>query len=326
MFNMNLGRMNKIATLAILPGMVLAIMLFSSAAQSGRNDDAPLPTTGTLVIANLCAETMTFHDFARSRTTTLSLPGAPHEMVELNGRLYVTLGRADLVVEVDPNVPAVVRTMRLAGEPHGIVLHGEQLAITLDRRDAIALVDPVILAVTARIPTGDTPHVIASGGSALFVTDTRDNRIRRIENGASTTAETGALPEGLALVSGLAVTADYEGRTLSTFDADTLELRSTIDLDGPPVRILDLGGNRIGISVQEPATLVVADLASGAITDGIEAPGRPDGLCLSPDGRHLAVAGNAGRTTAVFEVETWAHAVNVGAGDGPGACLWIGGR
>lgn len=326
MFSMNLGRMNKIATLAILPGMVLAIMLFSSAAQSGRDDEAEPPTAGRLVIANLRAESMTFHDFVGGRTTTLALPGAPHEMVELGGLLYVTLGRADLVVEVNPRVPAVVRTMRLAGEPHGIVLHDGKLAITLDRRDAIALVDPTTLTVTARIATGDTPHVAASDGEALFATDTRDNQLRRIEDGTTVTTGTGGLPEGIALADGMVVTADYEGRTLSIFDAETLEPRGRVDLDGPPVRVLHLGGTLVGISVQEPATLVVVDLANGNIRERVEVPGRPDGLCLSPDGRYLAVAGNAGRTAAVFEVATWAAAAVVAAGDGPGACLWTGGR
>jgi DNA-binding beta-propeller fold protein YncE len=318
---MNLARMNKFATLAILPGMVLAIMLFSGVARDRQPAPEP-PEAGVLVVANLRAQSLTMHNFRNGRSWSLALPGAPHEMAELNGRLYITLGRADLLVEVDPMIPAVLRTLRLPGEPHGIAVFEGNLQVTLDQRNAVLTVDPASLTVTRSQPTGDTPHMVATDGQHVFVTDTRDNRVRRLgEEGA--TAETGALPEGIAISGGYVVTSDFEGGTLSVFETPSLMLVRTIPVGAGPVRVVSLGDSEVAVSLQGPAELAIVDVARGAVTKRIEAPARPDGICSSPDGRHVAVAGNGTSAATIFEAETWRAAASVVAADGPGACLWL---
>ena len=321
---MSLGRLNKFATLAILPGMVLVIVLFSSAARPDA-DDAPPPTAGTLVVANLRSESLTFHSFASGRTSTLALPGAPHEMVELNGRLYITLGRADLLIEVDPAVPAVLRTLRLAGEPHGIAAHQGMLAVTLDQRDSVAMVDPAVMAVVSRRITGDTPHVVASNGGQLFVTDTRDAAIRKLSD-PPVVQPAGALPESIAVIGNYVLAAGFESGTLSIFDSATLGQVTTVEIGAGPVRILPLDATRVAVARQGSPEVVVVAVPTGEVLDRFETPARPDGLCLSPDGGHLAVASNAERAAAIYATENWAPAALVAAGDGPGSCLWLGGR
>lgn len=321
MFSMSLGRLNKFASLAILPGMVLVIMLFSGAARS--NDDPVLPpTSGVLVTANLRSESLTFHDFRTGRTTTLALPGAPHEMAELNGRLYITLGRADLLVEVDPGAPAVLRTMRLAGEPHGIAVHNGKLAVSLDLRDAVVSIDPASLTAVSSQPTGDTPHVVASDGATLFVTDTRANAVRRIDD-YSVVQPAGELPESLALAGGYVAVASYGSGTLSIFDTATLGQVTTVDVGAGPVRVVAIDDSRVAVSRQGAPEVIVVAVPTGKVLERFDAPERPDGLCLSPDGAHLAVAGNAGGSVVTFEVKTWKPALTIEAGEGPGACLWL---
>ncbi len=323
MFSMSLGRLNKFATLAILPGMVLVIVLFSGAARQDSDEAVP-PTAGTLVVANLRSESLTFHNFANGRSSTLALPGAPHEMEELNGRLYITLGRTDMLVEVDPAVPAVLRTLRIAGEPHGIAVHGDELVVSLDGRDALMAIDLEKWTPSWVSPTGDTPHVVASDGTALFVTDTRANTVRRLTAGSIATVQpAGDMPEALALAGAYVVAANYGSGTLSIFDAGTLGQVTTVEVGAGPVRVIALDDTRVAVARQGSPEVVVVAIPTGEVLDRFEAPGRPDGLCLSPDEAHLAVASNDENAAAVYTVDSWDRAVVVPMGDGPGACTWL---
>ncbi len=321
MFNMSLGRMNRFATLAILPGMVLVIMLFAGAAR----DDGTAPDaapTGVLVVANLRAESLTFHDLRTGRATLLALPGAPHELVASEGRIYITLGRADLVVEVDPRAPAVLRTMRLAGEPHGIAVHGGNLLVTLDARDAVVTIDPRTLTVTSGEATGDTPHVIAVDGDSVFVVDSRDNTVRLLGPNPAIN-QTGELPEGLAVAGDYVVTANYQSGSLSLFDRESLEFQATLKVGAGPVRVIALDDSHVAVSRQAKPEVAVVDVNNRSVVKRFRAPDRPDGLCLSPDGNYLAVAGNGTRSAAIFATTNWKLETVIAAGDGPGSCLWL---
>ncbi len=320
MFNMNLARMNKFATLAILPGMVLAIMLFSGVSRDRQPPPEP-PEAGVLVVANLRAQSLSFHNFRNGRSWSLALPGAPHEMAELNGRLYIPLGRADLLVEVAPAVPAVLRTLRLPGEPHGIAVYDGSLLVSLDQRDAVVTIDPATFTVVRSWPTGDTPHMIATDGVDVFVIETHDNSLRILDGDQTT--QTGALPEGLAIVGPYVVTADFESGTLSVFHRDSLLVARTVTVGGGPVRVSALDDVRAAVTLQQSNSLLILDTSKGAVVERVEAPSRPDGICISPDGGHLAVPGNGANLVEVFEVGTWRSAATTPTGDGPGACLWL---
>jgi DNA-binding beta-propeller fold protein YncE len=315
--------MNRLAGVAILPIMLLAILVFSRSAQT--EGDLALPATGTIVVANLRSESLTFHDLARNRATTLVLPGPPHEMLALGGRLYVTLGRANLVAEVDPGGPGILRLLQLAGEPHGIAERDGALLVTLDKAAAVVSIDPATFTEISREPTGDTPHMVAVSPHGTFVTDSRDNTLRRLGD-PPLTATTGDLPEGIAIAGNRAVTADNLSGTLSVFEAETLAPLGSIPVGAGPVRVIALDDRRVAVVTRTTPRLVVADVARLRIEKEVDLPARPDGTCLSPDGQYLGVASNAGGTVRILATGNWRGAGSIPAGDGPGACLWLSGR
>jgi DNA-binding beta-propeller fold protein YncE len=317
---LNLATMNRLAGVAILPLMLLAILVFSRPAQ--RERDLPLPTTGVIVVANLRAQTLTFHNLATTRATTLALPGPPHELLEFNGRLYVTLGRADLVAEVDPSGPGTLRLLSLPGEPHGIAERGGTLLVTLDKGNAVVSIDPATFTEVGREPTGDTPHMVATSPHGAFVIDSRDNILRRLEP-AAVIAPAGELPEGLAVVGDRVVTADYLSGTLSVFDAKTLEPLASVDVGPGPVRVRALDNRRVLVTVQGTPRLLVVDLIRLDVENSFEVPGRPDGICLSPGAEYAGVASNAEGIVRLLAVDSWRGAGSIPAGGGPGACLWL---
>jgi len=317
---LSLAQINRIASLATIPLMLLAILAFSRAA--GREPEIPLPSEGTVVIASLRAESLTFHNFATGRATTLALPGPPHELLALDARLYVTLGRANLVAEVDPAGPAILRLLELPGEPHGITARDGLLLVTLDRANALVTIDPRTFAEVSRQPTGETPHLVASGPTGVFVIDSRDDALRRIEP-APVTAPTGGLPEGLAIAGSTIATADYFSGTVSLFDAGTLSAAGSISVGGGPVRVIAIGASHLAVATQVSPRLLVIDVASREIERAIPVPARPDGICPSPDGAHLAVVSNAENSVTLLATESWRTAGALTAGDGPGACIWL---
>ncbi len=320
---MSTSRMNRLAGVAILPIMLLAILVFSRSAQSDRELD--LPTAGTIVVANLRAESLTFHDLARNRATTLVLPGPPHEMLVLGSRLYVTLGRANLVAEVDPAGPGILRVLQLAGEPHGIAERAGKLLVTLDKAAAVAMIDPATFTEISREPTGDTPHMVAVSSQGTFVTDSRDNAVRRLGD-PPLVAPTGELPEGIAIAGGRLVTADNLSGTLSVFEAETLVPLGTVAVGAGPVRVVALDDERIAVTTQGTPRLVIVGVSRAKVEKQVDVPARPDGICISPDGEYLGVASNAGASVRILATGDWRGAGSIPAGNGPGACLWLPGR
>ncbi len=318
--SLSTSRMNRLAGVAILPIMLLAILVFSRSAQSEKELD--LPTVGTIVVANLRAESLTFHDLARNRVTTLVLPGPPHEMLVLGSRLYVTLGRANIVAEVDPGGPGILRLLQLTGEPHGIAERGGALVVTLEKAAAVVTIDLATFTETSREPTGDTPHAVAVSPRGAFVTDSRDNAVRRLGDPPLIVA-TGELPEGIAIAGDRLVTADNLSGTLSVFGAETLASLGSIPVGAGPVRVVALDEQRVAVTTQGPPQFVVVDVDRLRVDEQVDVPARPDGICISPDGRHLAVASNAEASVRILATGSWRGAGSIPAGDGPGACLWL---
>ena len=277
-----MSRMNRLAGVAIVPIMLLAILVFSRSAQTEK--DLDLPTTGIVVVANLRGESLTFHDLARDRVATLALPGPPHELLTRGGRLYVTLGRANLLAEVDPNGPAILRLLKLAGEPHGIVERDGALLVTLDKASAVVTIDVSTFTEVARESTGDTPHMAAVSPHGTFVTDSRDNAVRRL-GAPPLTAPAGELPEAIAIAGGRVVTAGFLSGTLSAFDPATLAPIGTLDVGAGPVRVVPLDDHRVAVATQGTPALVVADLSKLQVERRVAVPERPDGICISQIGR-----------------------------------------
>lgn len=317
---LSLATMNRLAGVAILPIMLLAILVFSRAAQTEKELD--LPTGGTVVVANLRAESLTFHNLANARITTLALPGPPHELLALNGRLYVTLGRANLVAEVDPAGPGILRLLQLPGEPHGIAEREGNLLVTLDKANAVVTIDLATFSETSRELTGETPHAVAVSPHGTFVVDSRDGNVRRLGT-PPLTAPAGQLPESVAIAGDRLVTAGNVSGTLSVFAAATLDHLGSVPVGAGPVRVATLTNHRVAVTTQGTPRLVIVDVSRLRVEEQVEVPARPDGICLSPDGQYLGVASNAEASVRVFATESWRGAGSIPAGEGPGACLWL---
>ncbi|MCK9518899.1 MAG: hypothetical protein M0R74_07750 [Dehalococcoidia bacterium] len=321
---LSLGRVNRFASLAILPLMALAIAF----AWRVRVDDADLlrPREGLLVVANLRAESLSFVDLSAEQPAvrTLSVPGPPHELATLNQRLYVTLGRGDRLLEVDPRAPGLLRERRYDGaNPHGLFAEPGRILVTLDAHGAIEQLNPHSLNLERAWPTGNTPHAVVAAGDELYITDSRDGKLRSL-TGSTLIVDTSALPESVAIVGDLVVTADADGRALSVFRRVTLEPVARIPLEGSPVRVIPLDEARVLVALVDTSEVALVNLHGGQIERRIPVSDRPDGLCLSPSGDYLAVVSNAGNRVDLFHASDWKQAGSIVTPRGPGACLWLG--
>jgi DNA-binding beta-propeller fold protein YncE len=312
--------LNRAAVFAILPLMALAI---AGAMRGGAAGKVAPPQSGVLAVANLRGESLSFIDIARPASpSTLMLGGPPHELLFTAGRLYATLGRANALVEVEPRAPAILRHLRLEGEPHGLALREDTLLVTLDRGDALVEIGRQGLLEQARTPMGHTPHAVAVSGRRVYVTRSGDARLALIGE-SPRDAPTGALPESVALSGEFVATADAQDGTLSVFRAATLDPLGRVDLRGRPVRVVDLGGDRVAVALNAIGQVAIVDLRRLQVIRRVDVLQLPDGICLSPDGAYAAVVSNAANAVQVFRVSDWRLAATYAAGDGPGVCLWL---
>lgn len=316
--------MNRIASLAILPMMTLAIVVFSRFAESDTSNADP-PGSGILVVANLRTESLSFIDLETGAVRELLVPGPPHEMVLSGGRLYVTLGRGNRFVEIDPDSGAILRVLELEGEPHGLAAWGTNLVVTLDKGNAAVVIDRATLTELRRYPTGNTPHVVAVSDDAILVTDSREDAIRQLEP-ESRTARTGRQPEGIAVTGGYAVTADAASGTFTIARAADLSGATTMAIGAGPVRVAAFEAARVLVSLQGQAEVALVDLAAPRVERRMKTAARPDGLCVSPDRKYFSVVSNAGGVAEIFAAEDWKRSLRLNLKAGLGACLWLGER
>ncbi|WP_322797297.1 hypothetical protein [Tepidiforma sp.] len=316
------ARLNRFASLAVLPVMLLAVLALSRQAQ--REPEAPLPDSGLIVVANLRDHTLTFHDLDTGQSSTLALPGPPHEMAELNGRLYITLGRADLLAEVDPRAPGTLRLLSLPGEPHGIAASpAGVLYVTLDKADALVAIDAASLTEIDRWPTAATPHAVALAEGVPYVAAARADLVQAIRPSGTRGAPVGSFPESIAVLPGLVATGDYRSGTVSLLSLPELAPRASVAVGGGPVRLLPLRESGLAVALQVAGSVAIVDTASTRVDRTVPVAARPDGLCLAPGGTHLAVASNAEDSLTVLDTATWRASATLPAGRGPGACLWL---
>lgn len=318
-----LGRVNRFASLAVLPVMLLAILAFSRQAQ--REPAVEPPAEGLLVVAGLRTSQLTLLDLPRGTSSALALPAGPHELAAINGRLYVTLTRADLLAEIDPHAPGLLRLHPLPGRPHGLDVNQPAgvLYVTLDDANALVAIDAASLREIDRWPTGETPHAVALAGGVPHIAAARADRVETVRPSGGTASPAGRQPESIATVADMVVAASYLDGLLHAYRPDTLDPLATIPLGGGPVRVAPLSDQAVAVALQEANRVAIVDLAAGKVVRLLDVPSRPDGLCRSPSGAYLAVASNGAGTVTVFETRTWRIAARLAVPEGPGACLWL---
>lgn len=317
-------RLNRIATIAILPIMIVTIVVVSRSVGDAGPAHAPMPVEGTLVVANLRDESLAFiplRDPGGART--LQLPGPPHELAIAEGRLYITLGRGGAVVEVDPAAPGVLRSLRLDGEPHGLAVDGVSLLVSLDKAASLVTVDRAAMAEVTRTSSGPTPHMVVAAGGDIYLAAAGADRLDAPRTGWS--APTGAGPEGLAVAGPYVVTANATGGTLTVVRRDGTGA-ATFPVGVQPVRVVPLDEQRVVVSLEAAGKVAVVNLATHRIERTVAVGGRPDGICISPSRSYVAVVSNATASVTVFRLADWAVAGTVRTGEGPGSCLWLADR
>jgi len=278
-----------------------------------------------LVAANLREDSLTFHDLqSGGATRTLQLPGPPHELAYAGDRMYATLGRENLLVEVAPAAPGVLRTLSLDGQPHGLATDGPNLLVTLDTAAELLTVDRASLSVTSQSPTGDTPHIVAAIDGGVYVAAARQNQLTEVSSGRS--LATGDLPEGLALVGPYLVSTDNQGGTLTIVRRDSFTLAGIVSVGGEPVRAVALDDHRAMVALNGAGRLAVVDLAAQKIERELTVDARPDGICVSPSGQYVAVASNALGTLTILKTSDWSRVGTIPGIAGLGSCLWLPGH
>lgn len=319
-------RLNRLATTAILPLMFLTVAV--AAGRSGGNPSSntdTLPHEGVVVAANLRDDSLTFHDLGEGgATSTLVLPGPPHELAVAGDRLYATLGRGNLLVEVAPLAPGILRTLSLDGQPHGLATEGTNLLVTLDTAAQLVTIDRASFSVILRSPTADTPHTVAAIDGDVYVAAARANQLTDIGSGRA--LSTGELPESVAIVGPYLVTADNVGGTLTIVRRDSFILIGRVKIGGEPVRAVALDDHRALVALNSAGRVAVVDLTALTVEREITTDARPDGLCVSPSGQYVAVASNALGTLTILRTSDWSRAATVAGVPGLGSCLWLPGH
>ena len=338
MIRLPLHRVNRIASLAILPLMAIAVVLGSRAIGSKATPTVPTPHEGLLIVAQLKGEALTTFDLGGAgERKQLALAGPPHELALVDGRLYATLEHANEVDEIEPAIPAVLRSLPLGDWPHGLAVDGQDLLVTLDQGRALVTVDRATMTERSSVPTGDTPHTVAFADGTAYVTDSRDNDVRAIAAAAHTDGEsstystgeasrtlpTGALPEAITVFGPYVITADADGGTLTVVDRASFRVVRTIKTGGRPVRVVPLDSQRVLVAMNTSSRVLVVNVDTGKIERTVATNGHPDGICISPSGDYVAVASNEAGTAQIFRLSDWAPAGLLDAGDGPGSCAWI---
>ncbi len=309
--------LSRLLTVATLPLMVL--LIFWASGIEGESGDLAPPPGGALVLADLRGHAIHVWTLPEDGVRTLPLPGAPHELVLLGGKVYATLAREDTLVAVYPSGPALVEAALLAGYPHGIVTDGTDLFVALGERDRVVRIRPGSLAPAAEWATGARPHALAILDGTVWVAEAGDGTLRAIGSGQP--VRVGGVSESVVpLAGGRLAVADAAG-AVAVVDARTQEVRR-FATGGRPVRVLGLGDSRVAVADAGLMRLVVLDVDEGTIT-ARSVGALPDGLCSSPDGEYLAVTSAGEGKVSVFSTRTWQLVLERPIGSGLGSCLWL---
>ena len=320
----------------------LALTLAGCAPVAGAGAQVP-GLRGTLVVTNKAAATATVVDVASGRVlATLPTGAGPHEIVlSANGRTAVVTDYgaqddgASLTV-LDVAGLRVARTIAL-GEytrPHGIVfLPGDSLvAVTSETAGQVVIVHVESGEVRRAIATEKRgSHMVAAvgDGSLLYTGDMGSNTVSELD------ARTGrrvrgfdvpAVPEAINVMpdgSEVWVGSNATGR-VSVVNPRTGEVTTAAEGFGWPYRILfSPDAKLVFLPDLRGETLRFLDRASrrelGRITF---TGGGPQGILVTPDGRHLIQSLSREGRVAIIDVATRAVVGHIAVGRTPDGVVY----
>ncbi len=295
--------------------------------------------TGTVIITNKSPSTATIVDVASGRTlATLPTGHGPHEVVvSRDGRTAVVTdygtgpapGSTLTVIDV-PGL-RVARTIALGGytRPHGIVfLPGDSLvAVTSEAARAVVVVDVRAGTVVKGVPTeknGSHMVGVAADGRRAWTGDIGSNTVTELDLVAGSAVRSITVP---AQPEAINVTADGSeawvgsnatGR-VSVVNARTGSVTTAAEGLGWPYRVLFSPDSRLAIIPDYRGEEVrFLDRASRAELGRLAMTGEgPQGVSITPDGRHLFVSLSSQARVAVVDVASRSVRGHLAVGETP---------
>ena len=302
---------------------------------------AQLPP-GTLIVTNKSAATATFVDVGSNRIlATLPTGEGPHEIaLSRDGRTAVVSdygGNGRTLTVIDVPARRIARTVELGAytAPHGVAfLPGDSLvAVTSEQSGNVVIVHPVSGAVRRALATG-------AAGSHMLTFDRRGARIYTGNMGGNTVSEldaaTGALlrsfevppqPEAIGMPAGGGEVWMGSNSTgvVSAIDLTTGVGRTVAQDFGWPSRILFTPDDAsVLIPDARRQELRILDRATGReLARLLFAGGGPQGITISPDGRHAFLSLSRQGQVAVIDVPSHGVLGLVDAGPAPDGIVFL---
>lgn len=296
-----------------------------------------------LVVANKSDHTVDLIDVSTGKSVaTLETGRAPHEVAgSPDGKLAVVANYGDRhnpgssLTVIDLDSRKVVRTIDLGKHqrPHGLAwLADSRVAVTTEGSAHLLVVNVEKGTIVGEIPTGqNVSHMVA------VTPDLRRGFIANIGSGSATVVdlvegrklrdiETAAGAEGIAVRpgSGEVWVTNREADTISVIDAESLEIKATIECPGFPIRIAFTpeghhalvsaarSGEVVRIDAKQRKELArrkldftkAPDAARRLFGDQFGESPVPVGLVIAPDGKSAYVAATQSDVVAVIDSVT----------------------
>jgi YVTN family beta-propeller protein len=303
---------------------------------------------GTLIVTNKSAATATFVDLASNRVlATVPTGQGPHEIaITGDGRTAVVTdygggpaGGSTLTV-VDASGRRAGRTIDLGAHrrPHGIAfLPGDSVvAVTSEQSGNVVLVHAGSGAVRRALATGaQGSHMLAfdRAGRRIYTGNIGSNTVSELDvaTGARLrTFDVPAQPEAIGMPGDgreVWVGSNATG-VVSAIDLSNGAVRAVADGFGWPYRILFTpDGATVLMPDARNHELRIVERASGRELARLPFRGAgPQGITISPDGRHAFLSLSAQARVAVIDLRTRTVAGYVDAGPAPDGIVYIGPR
>jgi len=217
----------------------------------------------------------------------LDLYKGPHALVTgADGKIWATVDHSRCLVVIDPESWQIEHTLWLEVPGHFLAMapDGNTLYASAKEYPVIVEIDMAARTITGRlsVPVGAQAIRVSKDGARLFVgdfnrpllhvLDTKTRALTATHQMAGVPGWPFVSPDGRHLAVTTYNQADDQG-FLELFDADTMELRRSIELPGEPFHVLFTDDSTQLYVVQADGDLPLIDIASAAIIEGSLAAG-----------------------------------------------------